>query len=53
LLTKPIQKLFVSQAYPWQVGNTPQAFGMVGLVNTARQLSGSPTTTRSHDDPAV
>ncbi|KAA0919890.1 glycoside hydrolase family 15 protein [Dietzia sp. ANT_WB102] len=24
-----------------QVGNTPQAFSMVGLINTARQLSGS------------
>ncbi|GGS55923.1 glycoside hydrolase family 15 protein [Actinokineospora fastidiosa] len=27
------------------VGNTPQAFSMVGLVNTARQLTGSRTTT--------
>lgn len=27
------------------VGNTPQAFSMVGLVNTARQLSGSSTQT--------
>ncbi|MGH3564387.1 MAG: glycoside hydrolase family 15 protein [Mycobacterium sp.] len=31
-----------------QVGNTPQAFSMVGLVNTARQLSGESTQTRSH-----
>lgn len=29
-----------------QVGNTPQAFSMVGLVNTARQLSGQSTETR-------
>ncbi|HWJ81674.1 MAG TPA: glycoside hydrolase family 15 protein [Nocardioides sp.] len=28
-----------------QLGNTPQSFSMVGLVNTARQLSGSPTRT--------
>ncbi len=28
-----------------QVGNTPQAFSIVGLVNTARHLSGSATTT--------
>ncbi|NIH88306.1 glycoside hydrolase family 15 protein [Amycolatopsis granulosa] len=28
-----------------QLGNTPQAFSMVGLVNTARHLSGSHTTT--------
>ncbi len=28
-----------------QVGNTPQAFSMVGLINTARNLSGSRTTT--------
>ncbi|TSD99483.1 glycoside hydrolase family 15 protein [Skermania sp. ID1734] len=27
------------------LGNTPQAFSMVGLVNTARQLGGSLTTT--------
>ncbi len=27
------------------VGNTPQAFSMVGLVNTARQLGGSSTQT--------
>jgi len=27
------------------VGNTPQAFSHVGLVNTARHLSGSPTAT--------
>ncbi len=30
-----------------QVGNTPQAFSMVGLVNTARQLSGESTQTRN------
>jgi GH15 family glucan-1,4-alpha-glucosidase len=30
-----------------QVGNTPQAFSMVGLVNTARQLSGSTTGTNA------
>src|SRR5690625_4931912 len=29
-----------------QVGNIPQAFSMVGLVNTARQLSGASTQTR-------
>ncbi|KJK48669.1 glucoamylase [Lentzea aerocolonigenes] len=29
-----------------QVGNTPQAFSLVGLVNTARALSGVHTTTR-------
>ncbi|PLW66559.1 glucoamylase [Streptomyces sp. DJ] len=28
-----------------QAGNTPQAFSMVGLVNTARLLSGAPTGT--------
>ena len=28
-----------------QVGNTPQAFSLVGLINTARHLSGSQTTT--------
>ncbi|MGH3675700.1 MAG: glycoside hydrolase family 15 protein [Mycobacterium sp.] len=28
-----------------QLGNTPQAFSMVGLINTARQLRGSRTTT--------
>lgn len=28
-----------------QVGNTPQAFSMVGLVNTARHLGGTHTTT--------
>jgi GH15 family glucan-1,4-alpha-glucosidase len=27
-----------------QLGNTPQAFSHVGLVNTARHLSGSPVT---------
>jgi GH15 family glucan-1,4-alpha-glucosidase len=30
-----------------QVGNTPQSFSMVGLVNTARQLSGSSTQTHT------
>ncbi|WP_410594309.1 glycoside hydrolase family 15 protein [Amycolatopsis sp. lyj-23] len=30
-----------------QVGNTPQAFSMVGLVNTARHLSGSDTGTNA------
>ena len=30
-----------------QVGNTPQAFSMVGLVNTARQLGGASMQTRS------
>ncbi|OBK87699.1 glycoside hydrolase family 15 protein [Mycolicibacter sinensis] len=30
-----------------QVGNTPQAFSMVGLVNTARGLSGEATRTRN------
>lgn len=29
-----------------QVGNTPQAFSMVGLVNTARHLSGASAQTR-------
>ena len=28
------------------LGNTPQAFSMVGLVNTARQLTGASTVTR-------
>jgi GH15 family glucan-1,4-alpha-glucosidase len=34
-----------------QLGNTPQAFSMVGLINTARHLSGtaSATSTRPHD----
>jgi GH15 family glucan-1,4-alpha-glucosidase len=34
-----------------QVGNTPQAFSMVGLINTARNLAGSRTTTsaRRHE----
>lgn len=32
-------------AHGRQVGNTPQAFSMVGLVNTARHLAGSHTTT--------
>jgi GH15 family glucan-1,4-alpha-glucosidase len=31
-----------------QIGNTPQAFSMVGLVNTARGLSGEATRTRNH-----
>jgi GH15 family glucan-1,4-alpha-glucosidase len=30
-----------------QVGNTPQAFSMVGLVNTARHLAGTHTTTNA------
>jgi GH15 family glucan-1,4-alpha-glucosidase len=30
-----------------QLGNTPQAFSLVGLVNTARRLSGSETSTAS------
>nr|MBA2472134.1 glycoside hydrolase family 15 protein [Pseudonocardiales bacterium] len=30
-----------------QLGNTPQAFSHVGLVNTARHLGGSPVTTRA------
>jgi len=34
-----------------QVGNTPQAFSHVGLVNTARHLSGSPVS-RSEDSEA-
>jgi GH15 family glucan-1,4-alpha-glucosidase len=34
-----------------QVGNTPQAFSMVGLVNTARQLNGASTTTQGHAKP--
>jgi GH15 family glucan-1,4-alpha-glucosidase len=33
-----------------QVGNTPQAFSMVGLINSARQLSGSHTTTSDRRD---
>ena len=33
-----------------QVGNTPQAFSMVGLVNTARHLSGARTTTHAGGD---
>jgi GH15 family glucan-1,4-alpha-glucosidase len=28
-----------------QLGNTPQAFSMVGLINTARRLAGSESTT--------
>lgn len=31
-----------------QVGNTPQAFSMVGLVNSARELSGESTRTCGH-----
>ncbi|MCT2593625.1 glycoside hydrolase family 15 protein [Streptomyces sp. N2-109] len=33
-----------------QVGNTPQAFSMVGLVNTARLLSGAPTGTTAGEE---
>ncbi|OBJ73835.1 glycoside hydrolase family 15 protein [Mycobacterium sp. 1274756.6] len=36
-------------AHRCQLGNTPQAFSMVGLVNTARQLSGASTQTRHPD----
>ena len=34
-----------------QLGNTPQAFSMVGLINTARHLAGNKTTTsaRRHE----
>jgi GH15 family glucan-1,4-alpha-glucosidase len=33
-----------------QIGNTPQAFSMVGLINTARHLTGAhPTTSASAD----
>jgi len=34
-----------------QLGNTPQAFSMVELINTARHLSGTPTVTsaRRHE----
>jgi GH15 family glucan-1,4-alpha-glucosidase len=32
-----------------QLGNTPQAFSLVGLVNTARHLSGA--STRTNDSP--
>lgn len=32
-----------------QVGNVPQAFSLVGLINTARHLSGSPSETSSRD----
>ncbi|OBG84334.1 glucoamylase [Mycobacterium sp. E802] len=34
-----------------QIGNTPQAFSLVGLINTARHLSGHRTTTsaRGHE----
>ena len=31
-----------------QLGNTPQAFSMVGLINTARHLSGAPSATSAH-----
>ncbi|MCV2396239.1 glycoside hydrolase family 15 protein [Actinotalea sp. M2MS4P-6] len=31
-----------------QLGNTPQAFSHVGLVTTARRLSGEPTAKREH-----
>ncbi|HEX7322489.1 MAG TPA: glycoside hydrolase family 15 protein, partial [Mycobacterium sp.] len=34
-----------------QVGNTPQAFSMVGLVNTARMLGGQSTQTRPGGRP--
>jgi GH15 family glucan-1,4-alpha-glucosidase len=33
-----------------QVGNTPQAFSMVGLINTARELSGTSTETSAPGD---
>ncbi len=33
-----------------QVGNTPQAFSLVGLINTARQLTGSRTETSARRD---
>jgi GH15 family glucan-1,4-alpha-glucosidase len=38
-----------------QLGNTPQAFSLVGLVNTARRLAGTHTRTdapasRQHTD---
>jgi GH15 family glucan-1,4-alpha-glucosidase len=33
------------------LGNTPQAFSMVGPVNTARQLSGLSTGTRHANHP--
>ncbi|MCY1141619.1 glycoside hydrolase family 15 protein [Actinoplanes sp. Pm04-4] len=33
-----------------QLGNTPQAFSLVGLVNSARQLSGSTTRTSADAD---
>lgn len=32
------------------LGNTPQAFSLVGLINSARQLSGHHTTTSAHRD---
>jgi GH15 family glucan-1,4-alpha-glucosidase len=35
-----------------QVGNTPQAFSLVGLVNTARRLSGSETDTTAPAETA-
>ncbi|WP_291419616.1 glycoside hydrolase family 15 protein [Actinophytocola sp.] len=34
-----------------QIGNVPQAFSMVGLVNTARHLEGTPITT--HTNPGL
>jgi GH15 family glucan-1,4-alpha-glucosidase len=39
-----------------QLGNTPQAFSLVGLVNTARRLAGTHTridapASRQHTDP--
>jgi GH15 family glucan-1,4-alpha-glucosidase len=33
------------------LGNTPQAFSLVGLVNAARRLTGTPTTTDDIDIP--
>jgi GH15 family glucan-1,4-alpha-glucosidase len=33
------------------LGNTPQAFSLVGLINSARQLSGHHTDTVVRDDP--
>ncbi|MDG6110315.1 hypothetical protein Daura_21755 [Dactylosporangium aurantiacum] len=37
--------------YRRQLGNTPQAFSLVGLVNSARRLNGTDTRTMSttHD----
>lgn len=33
-----------------QLGNTPQAFSMVGLINTARELTGSHTVTSASNE---